>query len=134
MPTRQGSPTTTEGDYLRNVRSTFAVPPPQSSSHDHSVHPSDLYSRPQPPSDVASNFEWSEDAASTIAPDDSVSQLDRRFTGRRGLFGPRPMDAMALSAHAHAHHVPPAVPEMPEDVALEEIGRHEHGRTNRSPE
>lgn len=112
MPTRQGSPTTTEGDYLRNVRSTFAVPPPQSSSHDHSVHPSDLYSRPQPPSDVASNFEWSEDAASTIAPDDSVSQLDRRFTGRRGLFGPRPMDA---------RDVPPAVPEMPEDVALEEI-------------
>ncbi|GAA6010864.1 hypothetical protein JCM11491_004572 [Sporobolomyces phaffii] len=126
MSRRQGSPPPGSGsEYLRAIPSTFAAPPPASSSHDHSysqtpsqynaqstVHPSDLYSRPVPPSDVASsNFEWSEDAASTIHPDDSVSQLDRRFTGRRGLFGPRPMDNI------------PAVPEIPEEVALEQLHR-----------
>ncbi|GAA5901924.1 rhomboid family protein [Sporobolomyces salmoneus] len=120
MSRRQGSPPTGSGtDYLRQVPSQFAVPPPQSSSHDHAythsqpaVLPSDLYSRPVPPSDVASsNFEWSEDAASTIAPDDSVSQLDRRFTGRRGLFGPRPIPG---------NNLPPPVPEIPEELALEE--------------
>ncbi|GAA5984829.1 hypothetical protein JCM5350_004251 [Sporobolomyces pararoseus] len=128
MSRRQGSPPPSSGsEYLRTIPSTFAVPPPQSSSNDHSysqsapsyhtnsqpaVLPSDLYSRPVPPSDVASsNFEWSEDAASTIHPDDSVSQLDRRFTGRRGLFGPRPMDG---------NNLPPPVPEIPEELALEE--------------
>ncbi|GAA5836493.1 hypothetical protein JCM5353_007299, partial [Sporobolomyces roseus] len=117
MSRRQGSPPPDTG-YLRSIPSTFAVPPPESSSNDHSapsyhthpnVHPSDIYSRPVAPSDVASsNFEWSEDAASTIHPDDSVSQLDRRFTGRRGLFGPRPMEGI------------PSVPEIPEEIALEE--------------
>ncbi|GAA5871020.1 hypothetical protein JCM16303_001667 [Sporobolomyces ruberrimus] len=130
MSRRQASPPPSSGgDYLRTMPSTFAVPPPDSSSNDHSfshsapsyhtqsksrpaVLPSDLYSRPVPPSDVASsNFEWSEDAASTIHPDDSVSQLDRRFTGRRGLFGPRPMDG---------NNLPPPVPEIPEELALEE--------------
>ncbi|BGP22228.1 hypothetical protein JCM10295v2_001107 [Rhodotorula toruloides] len=69
------------------------------------MHPSDLYARPAPPSDLASdNFHWSSDAASTIAPEDSVSQLDRRFTGRRRMLGPRPMDA-------------PPVPGVPEEYA-----------------
>ncbi|BGO88928.1 hypothetical protein NBRC10512_005682 [Rhodotorula toruloides] len=67
------------------------------------MQPSDLYARPAPPSDLASdNFHWSSDAASTIAPEDSVSQLDRRFTGRRRMLGPRPMDA-------------PPVPGVPEE-------------------
>lgn len=119
MSRRQGSPPPSSGvEYLRSIPSTFAVPPPLSSTNDHSspsyhthpqVHPSDIYSRPIAPSDVASsNFEWSEDAASTIHPDDSVSQLDRRFTGRRGLFGPRPMEGI------------PSVPEIPEELALEQ--------------
>ena len=57
------------------------------------MQPSLLYARPQPPSDVGSeNFQWGEDAASTIAPEDSVSQLDRRFTGKRRVLGPRAMD------------------------------------------
>ena len=38
-------------------------------------------------------FHWGDDAASTIRPDDSVSQLDRRFTGKRGLTGPRAIPA-----------------------------------------
>lgn len=57
------------------------------------MQPSLLYARPQPPSDAGSeNFQWGEDAASTIAPEDSVSQLDRRFTGKRRVLGPRAMD------------------------------------------
>ncbi|GAA5867703.1 hypothetical protein JCM3774_003383 [Rhodotorula dairenensis] len=57
------------------------------------MQPSLLYARPQPPSDAGSeNFQWGEDAASTIAPEDSVSQLDRRFTGKRRVLGPRAME------------------------------------------
>ncbi|GAA5924938.1 rhomboid family protein [Sporobolomyces koalae] len=120
MSRRQGSPPPSSGsEYLRTLPSTFAAQPPSTDSHtapssraysqQPAVLPSDLYARPVPPSDVASsNFEWSEDAASTIHPDDSVSQLDRRFTGRRNLFGPRPMDRV------------PDVPEIPEELALEE--------------
>lgn len=66
------------------------------------VHPSDIYGRPAPPSEVNYNFA---DDVSTIAPDDSVSQLDRRLTGRR-LGGPRPMDSSMVGA--------PAVPAIPE--------------------
>ncbi|GAA5910983.1 hypothetical protein JCM8208_003948 [Rhodotorula glutinis] len=73
-------------------RSTGTAAPSYHSSPDH-LAPSHLYARPQSPSDVASdNFQWGDDAASTIAPDDSVSQLDRRFTGRRRMLGPRAMD------------------------------------------
>ncbi|GJN88015.1 hypothetical protein Rhopal_000971-T1 [Rhodotorula paludigena] len=82
------------------------------------LRPSDLYGRSAPPSDVASqNFHWSDDAASTIAPDDSVSQLDRRFTGRRRVLGPRPMDHAALGGGAAAA---PPVPEVPEEYQLDE--------------
>ncbi|GAA5990644.1 hypothetical protein JCM10908_003168 [Rhodotorula pacifica] len=57
------------------------------------MQPSLLYARPQPPSDAGSeNFQWGDDAASTIAPEDSVSQLDRRFTGKRRVLGPRAME------------------------------------------
>lgn len=72
------------------------------------VHPSDIYSRPSAPSEAVFNF--SDDA--TIAPDDSVSQLDRRFTGRR-MAGPRPMEPSIpsvpeLPTPASYHHAPPA--------------------------
>ncbi|ORY90853.1 hypothetical protein BCR35DRAFT_274877 [Leucosporidium creatinivorum] len=66
------------------------------------VHPSDIYGRPAPPSEVNYNFA---DDVSTIAPDDSVSQLDRRLTGRR-LGGPRPMESSMAST--------PAIPAIPE--------------------
>lgn len=70
------------------------------------MQPSLLYARPQPPSDVTSdNFQWGEDAASTIAPEDSVSNLDRRFTGKRRILGPRAMDASS-----------PAIPEQETDA------------------
>ncbi|GAA5984147.1 hypothetical protein JCM11641_000329 [Rhodosporidiobolus odoratus] len=115
-------PTTPPSDsnYLRNLpTSSFMVAPPASTADQHTqaptyqsgpaTHPSDIYARPAAPSDIASeNFQWGDDAASTIAPDDSVSQIDRRFTGRRRLMGARPMDAL------------PEVPSVPEEYALEE--------------
>jgi hypothetical protein len=53
------------------------------------THPSDIYGRPTAPSEVEFNFG---DDVSTIAPDDSVSQMNRRMTGKR-LGGPRPMES-----------------------------------------
>ncbi|GAA6035058.1 hypothetical protein JCM8097_002165 [Rhodosporidiobolus ruineniae] len=116
---RQPSSPPTDSSYLRNLNSSsFMVAPSTDDNHTlapsyHTgpapVHPSDIYARPAPPSDIASaNFQWSDDAASTIAPDDSVSQIDRRFTGRRRMLGPRPMDAV------------PETPQIPEEYALEE--------------
>lgn len=71
------------------------------------MQPSHLYARPQAPSDIASeNFHWGEDAASTIHPEDSVSQLDRRFTGKRRVLGPRAMDASpAIDEEDDSYHV-----------------------------
>ncbi|KAL8279240.1 hypothetical protein RQP46_008277 [Phenoliferia psychrophenolica] len=46
------------------------------------------FARPEVPTSEA-EYHWGEDAASTIVPDDSVSQMDRRFTGKRTLTGPR---------------------------------------------
>ncbi|BGP19040.1 hypothetical protein JCM10213_009250 [Rhodosporidiobolus nylandii] len=107
--------------YLRALPNSSSMSAPAPSTEDHgtlaapsyhsspAVPPSSLYARPSAPSDVQSeDFHWGEDAASTIAPDDSVSQIDRRFTGRRALLGPRPMDAL------------PEVPTVPEEYALEE--------------
>ncbi|GAA6059626.1 hypothetical protein JCM10212_004129 [Sporobolomyces blumeae] len=128
---RRASPPPPDSSYLRTIPSTFAQPPPPASTNGHYTtapsygasqegHPSDLYARPPVPSDIASsNFEWSEDAASTIAPDDSVSQLDRRFTGRRNLFGPRPMDGGGPGDV-------PAVPEVPEEYAMQEVLHHDY--------
>ncbi|GAA5844877.1 hypothetical protein JCM9279_000028 [Rhodotorula babjevae] len=97
-------------------RSTTAAPS-YHSSPDH-LAPSHMYARPQPPSDVASeNFQWGEDAASTIAPDDSVSQLDRRFTGRRRMLGPRAMDHLDPN---NAAAVPAAVAEEDDDYPRDE--------------
>ncbi|GAA5857319.1 hypothetical protein JCM8547_002218 [Rhodosporidiobolus lusitaniae] len=109
---RRASPPPSDSAYLRSLPSSFLVAPaPTTDDHHTSAggRPSDLYSRPAPPSDVASdNFHWGDDSASTIAPDDSVSQIDRRFTGKRRLLGPRAMDAV------------PEVPSVPEEYALEE--------------
>lgn len=80
-----------------------------------STHPSDIYARPQPPADVQSvDFNWGDDAASTIRPDDSVSQMERRFTGQRKLMGPRPMEGV------------PAVPSVPEEYAEELAVHHDY--------
>ncbi|GAA6012588.1 hypothetical protein JCM10207_009049 [Rhodosporidiobolus poonsookiae] len=84
-------------------------------SYHTALRPSDLFASPQAPSDAGSaNFQWSDDAASTIVPDDSVSQIDRRFTGRRKVLGPRPMEAVpaipeeyALDETIHQDYVPP---------------------------
>lgn len=82
------------------------TPPHRRQSCLPAMQPSLLYARPQPPSDVTSdNFQWGEDAASTIAPEDSVSNLDRRFTGKRRILGPRAMDASS-----------PAIPEEDTDA------------------
>ncbi|GAA5949053.1 hypothetical protein JCM21900_003189 [Sporobolomyces salmonicolor] len=126
MSRRPVTPPTSDA-YLRSLpASSFLVAAPPStddhhisaepSYHSHTqahgppVHPSDIYSRPAAPSDVASsNFHWADDV-STIAPDDSVSQIDRRLTGRRPLTGPRPMDREGVSS----------VPEIPEEYALDE--------------
>ena len=98
-------------------RSTTAAPS-YHSSPDH-LAPSHMYARPQPPSDVASdNFQWGDDAASTIAPDDSVSQLDRRFTGRRRMLGPRAMDH--LDPAAATATIPAAVAEEDDDYPRDE--------------
>ncbi|GAA5884983.1 hypothetical protein JCM6882_007180 [Rhodosporidiobolus microsporus] len=118
-------PSTPPGDssaYLRNLASSsFLVAPAPTTDDNHTlapsyhtapspaVRPSDLFARSAPPSDVGSaNFQWSDDAASTIAPDDSVSQIDRRFTGRRRMMGPRPMDSV------------PELPSMREEEVLED--------------
>lgn len=71
-------------------------------------HPSDIYGRPQPPSEI--HLQFTDDA--TIAPDDSVSQLGRRFTGR-AMTGPRPM---AGSAQTYGSTLPPPVPPIPESL------------------
>ncbi|GAA6047716.1 hypothetical protein JCM3770_001742 [Rhodotorula araucariae] len=123
MSRRPGTPPANEAYLGALPSSSFLVAaPPTSDGHGTyrsttapSYHaaptplPSDMYARPQPPSDVASeNFQWGDDAASTIAPDDSVSQIDRRFTGRRRMLGPRPMDHLA------------AVPSVPEEYQADE--------------
>ncbi|KAK4702535.1 hypothetical protein P7C70_g3687, partial [Phenoliferia sp. Uapishka_3] len=56
---------------------------------------SNPFARPDPPASEA-EYQWGDDAASTIVPDDSVSQLDRRFTGKRALNGPRELFAMPV--------------------------------------
>ncbi|KAK4049424.1 hypothetical protein OIV83_004157 [Microbotryomycetes sp. JL201] len=56
-------------------------------------HPSDIYGRPTAPSEI--HLQFSDDA--TIAPDDSVSQLGRRFTGR-GMLGPRPIPSSSAAS------------------------------------
>ncbi|KAM0751820.1 rhomboid-domain-containing protein [Meredithblackwellia eburnea MCA 4105] len=72
-------------------------PSPSPSGFNHQdlvpIH-SNPFARPDPPSEV--QYNWGEDAASTIAPDDSVSQLDRRFTGKRTLNGPRALPSSSL--------------------------------------
>lgn len=99
-----GAPSTDDHHYQEQSRSAPSFAP---------VHPSDIYGRPSSPSEVAFNF--SDDA--TIHPDDSVSQLDRRFTGRRTMAGPRPMESTvpAIPSIPEAHnpkmyqYVPPAM-------------------------
>ncbi|BGP37358.1 hypothetical protein JCM10450v2_001267 [Rhodotorula kratochvilovae] len=123
MSRRAGTPPSSDAYLGALPSSSFLVAAPPTSD-DHGTYrsatapsyhtspaplPSDMYARPQPPSDIASeNFQWGDDAASTIAPDDSVSQIDRRFTGRRRMLGPRPMDLL------------PAVPAVPEEHQLDE--------------
>ncbi|KAK4056298.1 hypothetical protein OIO90_002742 [Microbotryomycetes sp. JL221] len=69
-------------------------------------HPSDIYGRPTAPSEI--NLQFTDDA--TIAPDDSVSQLGRRFTGR-AMLGPRPLASSTPST------IPPPVPEASNDYS-----------------
>ncbi|GAA5831138.1 hypothetical protein JCM11251_005158 [Rhodosporidiobolus azoricus] len=122
MSRRPSSPPSDSHNYLRTLPSSSFLPAPTASSPalaptPTGIRPSDLFARSNPPSDVSSaQFQWSDDAASTIAPDDSVSQIDRRFTGRRRMMGPRPMDDV------------PELPSMHEDEDEEE---HEHERLHR---
>lgn len=74
------------------------------------VHPSDIYARPE--SREPGEFHFTDDA--TIAPDDSVSQLDRRFTGRRLMNGPRPMDQQQQQQQQSS--APPAFASIPESL------------------
>lgn len=108
--------------------------------------PSHLYARPQAPSDVASeNFQWGEDAASTIAPDDSVSQIDRRFTGRRPMLGPRAMDHVAAVPEerggyheqaddaVHRDYVPPELLEDDRSTVVPTPAAARHSQPSRGP-
>lgn len=110
---RRASPPPQDTSYLSQLGGNSFLVAEAPSTDDHSqqapsyysgpvVHPSDIYGRPTPPSEVNYHFQ---DDVSTIAPDDSVSQLDRRLTGRR-LGGPRPMEGSSSAA--------PAVPVIPE--------------------
>lgn len=80
----------------RPLSASAAPSPSPSPSGYPSVNPFPIhanpFARPDEPASEA-EFHWGDDAASTIRPDDSVSQLDRRFTGKRGLTGPRAIPA-----------------------------------------
>ncbi|KAM0792842.1 hypothetical protein ACM66B_002608 [Microbotryomycetes sp. NB124-2] len=78
-------------------------------------HPSDIYGRPTAPSEI--HLQFSDDA--TIAPDDSVSQLGRRFTGR-GMLGPRPIPSSSMTAPSPPPPVPTVGPSFRAPTTVQE--------------